>query len=68
MSVAKIHEMSPEVFALVPYISLVLNGDYTGIINPKDEIRTKVVSYRVDSLAYNGLMDKTICVVREIVP
>ena len=68
MAITQIHEISTEIYALVPYVSLVLNGDYTNIINPKDEIKTKVVRYRVDSLVFDELINKTICIVREIVP
>lgn len=63
-----IHEIESAIFALVPCVTLVLKGDYTNIINPKDAIKTPLVEYRVDSLAFDEQIDKTIVLVREIVP
>jgi len=64
----KLHIFDDVIFALVPCVTLVLKGDYTKIIKPKDGIKTPLVCYRVDSLAFDKLIDKTVCIVREIVP
>jgi hypothetical protein len=61
------HKMKSEIFGLVPCVALVLEGDYTGIINPNDEIETPLVHYRVDSLGYDKQIDRTTVLVREIV-
>jgi len=61
------HEIENALFGVVPFVSLVLKGDYTNIINPKDTIKTSMVEYRVDSLSFDKDIDKTIILVREIV-
>jgi len=64
----KTHTMGPEIYGLVPNVALVLNGNYLSVINPGDEIVTPLVHYRVDSLGYDEVIDKTTVLVREIVP
>jgi hypothetical protein len=62
------HTMGPEIYGLVPNVALVLNGNWISRINPGDEVVTPLVHYRVDSLGYDAEIDKTTCLVREIVP
>jgi hypothetical protein len=62
------HNLENSMFGLVPYVAMVLDGDFTDKIKEGDEIKTKLVSYRVDSLGFDKKINMTTVVVREIVP
>jgi hypothetical protein len=63
-----IHKIIESVFGLVPYVAMVLEGDCTKFIKENDEIKTKLVKYRVDSLSFDAKLNITTIVVREICP
>lgn len=67
MGINKIHEMDTSIFALTPMVTLVLHGDYTDKIHQGDEIKTTLVRYRVETLSYDVLINKTVVLVKEIV-
>jgi hypothetical protein len=62
------HNLETSIFALVPYVALVLEGNVTEKTKDGDIIETKLVKYRVDSSGYDRKANLTTIVVREIVP
>jgi hypothetical protein len=62
-----IHKIEDSLVGLVPYVAIVLDGDFTKKIKENDTIETRLVKYRVDSLGFDKKLNMTTMVVREIV-
>lgn len=53
---------------LVPFVAIVLEGDWTAKLKEKDEIETNLVKYRIDSLGFDLKTNMTSVLVKEISP
>jgi len=62
------HKIKDSIIGLVPYVAIVLEGDFTKKIKAKDMVQTGLVKYRVDSLGFDKKAGITTMMVREIVP
>lgn len=62
------HNLENSMFGVVPFVAIVLDGDFTDKIKEKDEIQTRLVKYRVEGCGYDEKNEVTTVMVREIVP